>query len=46
MQKLAVEIITDGVVDESIWSLGLSTSLVLEYKIIISPAKEIYEEQY
>jgi hypothetical protein len=43
MQKLAVEITPDGALDESFWSLGRSTSLVLEYKIIIPPAKETYK---
>jgi hypothetical protein len=38
LQKFAVEITSDGVVDEPFRSLGLSTCLVLEYHIIIPPA--------
>lgn len=45
-KKLAMEITPDGVVDETFWSLGLSTSPVLEYKIIIPPAKGTYKGQY
>lgn len=45
MQKLAVEITYDGVVDEPFRCLGLSTSLVLEYNIIIPPVTtHIYEQ--
>jgi hypothetical protein len=45
-KKLSMEITPDGVVDETFWSLGLSTSPVLEYKIIIPPAKGTYKGQY
>jgi hypothetical protein len=45
MQKLAVEITSDGIIDEPFWCLGLSTSLVLEYNIIIPPVKDTYKEQ-
>jgi hypothetical protein len=37
LQKFAVEITSDGVIDEPFWSLGLSTCLVLEHHIIIPP---------
>jgi len=37
LKKFAVEITSDGVIDEPFWSLGLSTCLVLEYHIIIPP---------
>lgn len=40
LQKLAVEITSDSVVDETFRCLGLSTSLVLEYNIIIPPAEK------
>ena len=38
LKKFAVEITSDGVIDEPFWSLGLSTCLVLEYHIIIPPS--------
>jgi hypothetical protein len=41
MQKLAVEITPDGVIDEPFWGLRLTTSLVLEYNIIIPPSLHI-----
>lgn len=40
LQKLTVEITSDSVVDETFRCLGLSTSLVLEYNIIIPPAEK------
>ena len=44
MQKLAMKTTPDGVIDEPFWTLGFSTSLVLEYNIIIPLAKEPYNE--
>jgi len=37
LQKFAVEITSDGVVNEPFWSLSFSACLVLEYHIIIPP---------
>jgi hypothetical protein len=39
LQKFAMEITSDGVVDEPFRSLDLSACLILEYHIIIPPAK-------
>jgi hypothetical protein len=41
-----VEITPGGVIDELFWCLGLPTILVLEYNIIILPAKETWKEQF
>lgn len=38
LQKLAMEIIPDGVIDETLGSLCFATSLVLKNNIVIPPA--------